>query len=60
MRDNISHTTKLTQAKSKLMLESPYFGTLVTTLGIEKNNNIASVRPLGDLMEYGVEYCCSN
>jgi predicted metal-dependent peptidase len=56
MRDNISHTTKLTQAKSKLMLESPYFGTLVTTLGIEKNNNIASVRPLGDLMEYNEAY----
>ena len=47
---------KIEQAKTKLMLENPYFGTLVTSLELRANNNIASIRPLGDLMEYNSEY----
>ena len=47
---------KLDQAKTKLMLENPYFGTLVTSLEIKINTNIASFRPLGDVLEYNNEY----
>jgi len=47
---------KLDQAKTKLMLENPYFGTLVTSLDMRVNKNIASFRPLGDLLEYNDEY----
>ena len=47
---------KITKAKSKLMLENPYFGSLVSSLVLRENEHIASVRPLGDVMEYNVEY----
>ena len=47
---------KLAQAKTKLMLENPYFGTLVTSIELRINNNIASFRPLGDVLEYNDEY----
>jgi len=47
---------KLTQAKTKLMLENPYFGTLVTSLEMRPNRGIASIRSLGDVMEYNEEY----
>ena len=47
---------KLAQAKTKLMLENPYFGTLVTSIELRINNNIASFRPLGDVLEYNNEY----
>jgi len=47
---------KLDQAKTKLMLENPYFGTLVSSLGLRININIASFRPLGDVLEYNDEY----
>jgi len=47
---------KLDQAKTKLMLENPYFGTLVTSLDMRVNTNIASFRPLGDVLEYNNEY----
>jgi predicted metal-dependent peptidase len=49
-------TEKLEQAKTKLMLENPYFGTLVTSLDMRVNTNIASFRPLGDVLEYNDEY----
>jgi predicted metal-dependent peptidase len=47
---------KLLQAKTKLMLENPYLGTLVTSIELRVNNNIASCRPLGDVLEYNDEY----
>jgi len=47
---------KIDQAKSRLMLENPYFGMLVSTLEMRENPSIASVRPRGDLMEYNDEY----
>ena len=47
---------KLTQAKTKLMLENPYFGSLVTNIELRVNTNIASFRPLGDVLEYNDEY----
>ncbi len=47
---------KIEQAKTKLMLENPYFGTLSTSIELRINNNIASFRPLGDILEYNSEY----
>ena len=47
---------KLENAKTKLMLEKPYFGSLVTSIELRINNNIASIRPLGDVLEYNEEY----
>jgi len=47
---------KLEQAKTKLMLENPYFGTLATALEIRFNTHIASFRPLGDVLEVNDEY----
>jgi len=38
------------------MLENPYFGSLVTSIDLRVNNNIASFRPLGDILEYNDEY----
>ena len=49
-------TQKLTQAKSKLMLDNPYFGTLVSSLEFEINNNIASSLTEGDKFIYNDEY----
>lgn len=47
---------KLDQAKTKLMLENPYFGTLITSLELRTNENIASIHNRGDVMEYNDEY----
>jgi len=47
---------KLENAKTKLMLENPYFGSLVTSIELRVNNNIASINPLGDVLEYNEEY----
>ena len=38
------------------MLENPYFGSLVTSIELRVNANIASFRPLGDVLEYNDEY----
>lgn len=47
---------KISQAKTKLMLESPYFGSLVASIELRVNANIASFRSLGDVLEYNDEY----
>ncbi len=47
---------KITKAKSKLILENPYFGTLVSSLEFKENNNIASVSNQGDRFVYNSEY----
>ena len=47
---------KIEQAKAKLMLENPYFGSLVSNIELRINDNIASIRPLGDVLEYNDEY----
>ncbi len=52
----VINSDKIEQAKTKLMLENPYFGTLVTAIELRVNNNIASFRPLGDVLEYNDEY----
>lgn len=52
----IATNAKIDQAKTKLMLENPYFGTLVTSLELRINTNIASIQNRGDMMEYNDEY----
>ena len=47
---------KITQAKTKLMLENPYFGTLITSLELRVNDSIINTRNLGDAFEYNDEY----
>ena len=47
---------KLEQAKSKLMLENPYFGTLITSLELRENHTLINKRNLGDVFEYNPEY----
>ena len=53
---NLLNQQKLENAKTKLMLENPYFGSLVTSIELRVNNNIASINPLGDVLEYNEEY----
>jgi len=47
---------KLIQAKTKLMLENPYFGTLVSHLTFEQNSNIASTSYQNNKFIYNDEY----
>lgn len=47
---------KIEQAKTKLMLENPYFGTLITSLELRVNSNLINTRNLGDVFEYNEEY----
>lgn len=47
---------KIVQAKTKLMLENPYFGSLISSLELRINNNIINTRNLGDIFEYNDEY----
>jgi len=47
---------KLNQAKSKLMLEYPYFGMVATNLTIKENNNISALNFKGDVLEINQEY----
>jgi len=47
---------KLELAKSKLMLEHPYFGVIATNLKIEPNNKIDTVAKKGDILELNLNY----
>ena len=47
---------KIIQAKTKLMLENPYFGTLISSIELRVNNNLINTRNLGDVFEYNDEY----
>jgi predicted metal-dependent peptidase len=47
---------KITQAKTKLMLENPYFGSLISSLELRVNNMLRNSRNLGDVFEYNDEY----
>jgi len=47
---------KFEKAKSKLMLEHPYFGSIVGTMALEKNDDIESFRSQGKNFEYNDEY----
>jgi len=52
----LTSNEKITQAKTKLMLENPYFGSLISSLELRVNNNIINTRNLGDAFEYNDEY----
>jgi predicted metal-dependent peptidase len=47
---------KIQKAKAKLMLEYPYFGTLASSLKLEKNNEILTFSSDGEVMFYNSEY----
>lgn len=47
---------KLEIAKSKLMIEHPYFGTLASALKFEKNDNIEAFMCDGDCYQYNDDY----
>ena len=47
---------KIEQAKAKLLLEHPFFGSIATNLELKANDNIASVHYSGDSLEFNSEY----
>ncbi|SFV67078.1 Sll7028 protein [hydrothermal vent metagenome] len=47
---------KLTKAKARLMLDYPYFGTVVSSIPLEKNNDILTFTSDGTKMHYNSEY----
>jgi predicted metal-dependent peptidase len=50
---------KISQAKAKLLVNFPYFGTLATRLELKKNDNIGAFLSDGLRLEYNDEYFCS-
>ena len=52
----MTYKEKLTKAKAKLMLEHPYFGTVASSIGLEKNNEILTFTSDGKTMRYNSEY----
>ncbi len=52
----MTYQQKLTKAKAKLMLEHPYFGTVASSLALEKNNDILTFTSDGVKMHYNSEY----
>lgn len=47
---------KISQAKAKLLVEYPYFGTLASKIALEINDDIESFRSDGKKIEYREEY----
>jgi len=52
----MTYQDKLTKAKAKLMLEHPYFGTVASSIPLEKNNEILTFTSDGLKMRYNSEY----
>ena len=52
----MTYQDKITKAKAKLMLEHPYFGTVASSLPLEKNNEILTFTSDGLKMRYNSEY----
>jgi len=48
--------TKISQAKAKLLVDYPYFGTLASRLELVKNDNIGAFLSDGLRLEYNDEY----
>lgn len=53
---NMTYEEKLTKVKARLMLAHPYFGTITSTLKLEKNNEILTFSSDGETMHYNTEY----
>ena len=52
----MTYSEKITKAKARLMLEHPYFGTVASSLTLEKNNDILTFTSDGVKMRYNSEY----
>ncbi len=52
----MTYKDKITKAKARLMLEHPYFGTIASSLPLEKNNDILTFTSDGEKMRYNSEY----
>jgi len=52
----MTYLEKIEQAKARLMLEHPYFGTVASALTLEKNNDILTFSSDGVKMRYNSEY----
>jgi len=52
----MTYLEKITKAKARLMLEHPYFGTVASSLTLEKNNDILTFTSDGVKMRYNSEY----
>jgi len=47
---------KITKAKAKLMLENPYFGSIVSTLDMRLNSEIETYKSNGEKLDYNESY----
>jgi predicted metal-dependent peptidase len=52
----MTYKEKITKAKARLMLEQPYFGTIASSLELNKNNEILTFVSDGHTMHYNAEY----
>ncbi|HHD78546.1 MAG TPA: hypothetical protein ENK98_02730 [Epsilonproteobacteria bacterium] len=52
----MTYEEKINKAKARLMLEHPYFGTVASSLQLEKNNDILTFSSNGSVMRYNSEY----
>ena len=52
----MTYMEKIEKAKAKLMLEHPYFGTIASSLKLEKNNELLTFSSNGERMSYNSEY----
>jgi predicted metal-dependent peptidase len=52
----MNHLQKITKAKAKLMLNQPYFGTIVSTLNIEQSDDIEAFVSDGIDLKYNDDY----
>ncbi|RLA73313.1 MAG: hypothetical protein DRG78_22755 [Epsilonproteobacteria bacterium] len=52
----MTYMEKIEKAKAKLMLDNPYFGTIASSLRLEKNNELLTFSSDGEVMRYNSEY----
>ena len=52
----MTHLEKIQKAKARLMLEQPYFGTIVSSLKLEQNNKLLTFLSDGEALRYNSEY----
>ncbi len=52
----MTYEKKIQKAKARLMLDHPYFGTVASSLTLQKNNEILTFSSDGEMMRYNSEY----
>ncbi len=52
----MTYLEKIEKAKARLMLDHPYFGTIASSLKLEKNNELLTFSSNGERMSYNSEY----